>query len=167
LHNFGAIFLGALSIFCQSDSRFNERISILWSIGYFAVDIVDCSLRGDGIYLLHGVFCLMLGVANYTTPLCRQLRVNSKASFLELSNPIMHLAKKTRKPLHFALFAIVYTLCRIIWIPILIRQLVSAGMSWRDPRLVGLLAFYGLNLFWYYKILRIMFGKREDNKKQA
>ena len=50
------------------------------------------------------------GVANYVTPVCQELRMTSKAALLEASNPFMHLAKKTRQPGHFALFAAVYTL---------------------------------------------------------
>jgi hypothetical protein len=75
LHNFGAILLGLVSMYYNDDSVFNERIPILWSIGYFVVDMVDCALRGDATYSLHAAFCLVLGVSNYTTPLCRELRM--------------------------------------------------------------------------------------------
>jgi hypothetical protein len=74
----------------------------------------------------------------------------------ELSNPFMHLAKKTRNSAHFLLFATVFTICRVVWIPVLMRQLVVADMPWTDFRLVCLLAFYVLNWFWYYKILGIL-----------
>jgi hypothetical protein len=35
-------------------------------------------------------------------------------------------------------------------------QLVETNMPWTDFRLVCLVAFYGLNWFWYYKILGIL-----------
>lgn len=155
-HNVGCILLGITSILINDDTIFNERVVILWSIGYFGVDILDCALRKDGVYLLHGAFCFLLGLVNYTTPLCRQLRTNSKATLCEISNPIMHLAKKTRNPIHFAAFALVYTLCRIVWIPIIMHQMHQLGMPWTDVRILGVASFYGLNLFWYYKILKIL-----------
>jgi hypothetical protein len=75
LHNGGAIALGLMSMYYNDDSVFNERIPILWSIGYFVVDLVDCGLRGDVTYSLHALFCLVLGLSNYTTPVCRELRM--------------------------------------------------------------------------------------------
>ncbi len=168
LHNFGAMLLGLCSIYYHNDAIFNERIPILWSIGYFIVDLVDCILRADVTYSLHAMFCLLLGLVNYATPICWQLRMNSKASFCELSNPFMHLCKKTRKSWHFALFALVFTLCRVVWIPFLMLQLYQHGMVWYDFREVSLAAFYGLNMFWYYKIVRIMVegGESKRAKKE-
>jgi hypothetical protein len=62
LHNGGAIALGLVSMYYNDDRVFNERIPILWSIGYFVVDLVDCGLRGDVTYSLHAAMCLVLGV---------------------------------------------------------------------------------------------------------
>lgn len=156
LHNFGAIGLGILSLYFQNNAIMNERVPILWSLGYFVVDIWDCAVRQDVTYLLHGVFCLVLGLANYHIPTCRLLRMNSKATLCELSNPFMHLSRRTRKPMHFLLFAMVFTCCRVLWIPWMVRQLVQADMPLNHPIQICLLAFYALNLFWYYKILRIL-----------
>ena len=35
-------------------------------------------------------------------------------------------------------------------------QLIETNMPWTDFRLLCLVAFYGLNWFWYYKILGIL-----------
>jgi hypothetical protein len=156
LHDCGAVGLGALSLYFDDDGIFNENISIFWSMGYFLVDIVDCASRLDAAFTLHAAFCLVLGLANYRTPIMRQMRLNSKATMCELSSPVLSLSKRTRKPWHFALFAAVFTLCRVAWLPIIVIQLHRAGMSATDPRFLCVLAFYGLNLFWYYKILRIL-----------
>jgi hypothetical protein len=167
-HNYGAILLGLFSIYFNDDSIFNERIPILWSSGYFIVDTIDCLLRRDAAYLLHALFCLLLGFANYLTPLLRALRMNSKATFCELSNSFLHLSKKTRNPVHFALFATVYTLCRIVWLPIMMNQLYNAGMAWTDPPFLGVMAFYALNVWWYGKILKILVeGVTGKAKKEA
>jgi TLC domain len=161
LHNGGAILLGSLSIYystatATTTTNFNERIPILWSVSYFLVDTIDCGIRRDWPYLFHAVCCAVLGLANYHTPILRELRMNSKAAFCEVSNPFMHLAKKTRNPLHFGLFAVVFTCCRMLWLPVLYRQLLNAGMEWKDPILLVLAAFYLLNAFWWIKILRIL-----------
>ena len=42
------------------------------------------------------------------------------------------------------------------WIPIVMKQLYDRDMAVTDPIFVVLTAFYGLNLFWYYKIVRIL-----------
>ena len=55
-----------------------------------------------------------------------------------------------------ALFAVVFTVCRIVWLPIMMKQMANAGLPWSDVRMMGVAAFYGLNWFWYAKILRIL-----------
>jgi hypothetical protein len=95
--------------------------------------------------------------------------MNSKAGLCELSTPFLHLAKLTRRPIHFALFALVFTACRIVWLPMIVHQLRSqGGLSYIDARVLGVVAFYALNLYWYYKIILIMItgGKGERVKEE-
>lgn len=155
-HNEIAITLALLSIFINDDSKFNERIPILWSLGYFGVDLVDCLIRLDWEFSLHAIFCVVLGISNYISPVCRVLRMNSKAQLCELSSPFLYWSKSTRKPLHFALFALVFTFCRILWVPVMLYQVKQYGLEWTDYRVVFLILFYGLNVFWWLKILRIL-----------
>ena len=78
----------------------------------------------------------------------------------------MHLAKRTRKPIHFATFALVFTVCRILWIPYLAKQMLDHNMELMDPRIVCLGAFYGLNVFWWLKIVKILVtGVKSETKK--
>jgi TLC domain len=168
-HNCGGMLLALLSICFGNDAVFNERISILWSLGYFGVDLMDCIYRQDVEYTLHALFCVVLGMANYVSPVCRELRMNSKALMCELSSPFLHLSKRTRNPLHFAIFAFVFTLCRILWVPYMTYQVIDYGLAWYDYRVVFLVGFYSLNVFWYFKILRIIVnGARgqEEAKKE-
>lgn len=155
-HNYIAITLALLSIFINNDAIFNERISILWSLGYFGVDLVDCLIRRDVEFFVHAIFCVVLGFSNYISPACRVLRMNSKAQLCELSSPFLYLSKKTRKPLHFALFALVFTLVRIVWVPIMLKQVLEYGLEWTDYKVVMLILFFGLNFFWWLKIVRIL-----------
>ena len=123
IHNMGAVLLALISLYYNDDTIFNERISILWNWSYFVVDLVDTATRIDIPYVLHAICCLGLGYFNYTTPLCRDLRMNSKACLLETSSPFLHVAKRTKNPIHFLLFALAFTLCRIVWIPVMMVQL--------------------------------------------
>lgn len=155
-HNTIAIIMALLSIYINNDDIFNERIPILWSLGYFGVDLVDCLIRLDWEYSLHAIFCVVLGVSNYFSPVCRILRMNSKAQLCESSSPFLYLAKATRNPLHFALFALVFTICRILWIPYLLYQVRTYGLEWTDYRILFLIGFFCLNFFWWIKIIRIL-----------
>ena len=172
IHNMGAIVLGGMSLYFQDDGVFNERVVILFNLSYFCVDLIDTASRHDIPFVLHALFCLVLGCFNYTTPLSRALRMNSKAAMLELSSPFLHVAKRTRVPWHFVLFALSFTLCRIVWIPIMMKQLVEGTPEGDklEPTdvpviLVGL--FYLLNWFWYLKILRILVTGGGDDKKDG
>lgn len=149
-------------MYTANDDIFRERIVTLFTTGYFVVDLVDCAIRLDYAYTFHAVTSLFLCLANYFTPLCQELRMTSKAGLLEASTPFLYLAKKTRKPEHFGLFALVFTMCRIIWVPIMMKQLIDGGMGATDPILIVLTGFYGLNLFWWYKILRIIVRGSSD-----
>lgn len=168
IHNIGGICIGLISLYYNNNNIFSERISILWSLSYFIIDLYDCIARYDIIYSLHALFCLSLGLCNYNSSVFYILRMNSKASLLELSTPMMHIAKKTKNPIHFLLFAIIFTICRIIWIPILYYQCITIGnLLYYDIRLLCLIAFYILNLYWYYKILKILYNGffiHDDNK---
>lgn len=170
LHNITCVGLAAISLYFDDDKIFNERITILFSLSYFLLDFVDCLIRLDYVYTTHAFFCVALGVANYVTPLCRTLRTNSKASLVEISSPILHVARKTREPWQFLLFVFVFTCCRIIWLPIMMKQIHEGGLIFmKDIRQILLMAFYCLNLFWYYKIWRVVVREatRKDKTKES
>eukprot|EP00977_Amphora_coffeiformis_P027575 scaffold34621_cov166-Amphora_coffeaeformis.AAC.18 len=153
---------GQISMYTANDDIFRERIVTLFTTGYFVVDLVDCATRMDGPYTFHAVTSLFLCLANYFTPLCQELRMTSKAALLEASTPFLYLAKKTRKPEHFGLFALVFTICRILWVPYMMKQILDGGIGVTDPIFIVLAGFYGLNLFWWYKILRIIVRGSSD-----
>lgn len=164
-HHVGAILFGSLSLFFNDNSVFNERIGILWSMPYFMIDILDCGLKGHLTYIAHGAICLGLGLCNYNIPLLRELRMNSKASYIESSSILLYQCKKYRNPTLFFAFGILYTLCRIVWIPFMGNQLVEAGMPYHHPILLGLLVFYGLQVWWWIKIIKIAVVGAKDEEK--
>lgn len=156
VHNVGVVCFGAIGLGFDNDQVLKERTLGLFSMGYFLVDLVENIVHKDWAYTFHAVCCLIVGFINWTDPLCVALRMQSKGCLMEFSSPFLHLAKRTRKPFHFAMFAASFTLCRIIWIPMIMRELYSHNVLLRDPKFLLILAFYGLNVFWYYKILRIL-----------
>jgi hypothetical protein len=160
LHHFGAIFFGSLSMYFDDDSIFNERIGILWSIPYFIIDILDCVVLLHFTYLIHGVICLGLGLGNYNMPLLRELRMNSKASFIESSTFVLHHAKRTRSPVIFFIFALVFTACRIVWIPLMMKELYEHQVQPYDWVFLALAAFYILQVYWWIKIIKILIHGR-------
>jgi hypothetical protein len=166
IHHVVAITLATLSLLSTTTTtngflRVREHIPIAFSLCYFVVDALDCMIRRDMEYLIHATICLILGMANYTQPTFFILKMNSKATYCELSTPFLHYSKQTRRPLHFILFAIVFTLCRIVWIPILYRQLLTESdgiiITYRHPMMIVLAGFYVLNVVWWMKILRIIY----------
>lgn len=172
VHNIVAIIFGSISLYYNDDSIFNERVGQLWSIAYFIIETIDQLLEGHVLYIFHGMIALLLGLANYNVPLCRVLRMNSKASFIEASSIILPFAKRYRIPWLFLTFAAVYTVCRIIWVPIMIKELLDNGMDISHPAMIGLFAFYCLNIHWYIKIIKITIKgsprpeKKEDKAKE-
>jgi len=91
--------------------------------------------------------------------------MNSKASYIETSSIILFQVKRYRKPWLFGVFAIVYTICRIVWMPVMVKDLRNHGMEWTHPVMIGLCLFYCLNIHWYIKIIKIAIngdGKKDD-----
>mmetsp|Transcript_22780 Transcript_22780/g.33638 ORF Transcript_22780/g.33638 Transcript_22780/m.33638 type:complete len:245 (+) Transcript_22780:142-876(+) len=176
-HHVVAIGFGIISLHYGDDAIFNERIGILWSMPYFMVDILDCLMMGHITYTMHGIVCFSLGLCNYNIPLLRALRMNSRATFIESSSIILYQVKQNRNPVLFLIFAIVYTACRIVWIPLMAMQLHKhtdadgndQGLPLYHPILVALGAFYGLQIHWWMKIIRILLkgGDDEKSKKEA
>lgn len=174
LHNFhhiGAISQGLMSMYYNDDTLYNERITILWSIPYFIVDLFECVYQKHFTYTFHGIVCLLLGIGNYNIPLHRELRMNSKATLIEASSLLLYKTKESRDPVLFMMFAFVYTLCRIVWIPIMMKELHDNGMQWTSVTWILLSGFYALNWWWYLKILKILYkglrGESVDHPKSS
>lgn len=169
LHHVVALIFGCTSLFVRDNSIFHERIGIFWSLCYFLVDIFESVLTGHPTYMLHGVVCFGLGLCNYNIPILLERRMNSKAAFIETSSILLQQVKQNRNPTLFVVFAMTYTVCRIIWIPVMGKELLDAGLAWTDPIIVALIFFYGLQVHWWIKILGILWtgGKDDDQPKEG
>lgn len=166
-HHIAAIVLACCSLHYQDNSIFHERIGIFFSMPYFIIDILDCLHQGHFLYIFHGAICLGLGLCNYRVPLLMQLRMNSKAVFIETSSILLYQVKQYRHPVLFGIFALTYTLCRIVWIPFMGKELLDHGMEWKDPIFLALIIFYGLQVHWWIKILQILINGGESKKKET
>jgi hypothetical protein len=156
LHHVGAILQASLSLHYNDNTIFHEQIPIFWSMGYFILDIVDCLYMGHILYTAHGLVCLLLGFANYNVPLLKELRMNSKATYIETSSILLYQVKQYRKPWLFVIFAITYTCCRILWIPCMMKELLDNGMEYTNVIFILLVLFYLLQIHWWVKILKIL-----------
>ena len=81
VHNFHHIVgmvMGTFSLLIQDNGVYNERVGILWTLGFFLVDILDCLVVRSYVFLLHGIVTAICGLSNYYLPLHRKLRMNSK-----------------------------------------------------------------------------------------
>jgi TLC domain len=166
VHNLTAIVVGGACLCIADEKVFDEKYLIFFSLSYFLMDLVDCMIRMDYAYTAHAFFCVALSLGNYSIPTCRTLRTHSMASLIELSSPFFHVAKTTKKPLHFLLFALVFTVCRIIWVPVIMKRVHDGGVIFPyDPVQILLSGFYLLNCFWYFKIIRILVGGGGNKKK--
>mmetsp|Transcript_1655 Transcript_1655/g.2342 ORF Transcript_1655/g.2342 Transcript_1655/m.2342 type:complete len:239 (-) Transcript_1655:1843-2559(-) len=166
-HNSTGLVLAAISIWMDNDTILKERTIIQFSYGYFLVDFIDTVVTRNWTYTFHALIVMIIGSTNWIRPLHRQLRFHSKAYVCEFSSPFLHKAQRTRKPLDFILFAIAFTACRIIWFPTIIYQSYQGmnGFHWTSDFLMPCyFAFYALQLFWWYKIIRILIRGRKEDK---
>ena len=155
LHNFfnsTVILMGLVSLYYNDDEIFSERMTCLWILSYFSVDLVDCVWRLDVAFTIHAVLCVLLGYINFTNPLCYALRINSKSAMFEISTPFMHYARSVKKPLPFLVFGILFFACRIAWIPVIGWGLLKNGLPPFGIMAIFSYAFYTLNLYWFYKV---------------
>lgn len=161
LHNCGALIFSWIALYYDDDMVLRERTAIFFSASYFIVELFDSAIHFNWEMTAHAVFVLILGYANYSQEICRELRMNSRATQMELSTPFLFWSRRTRQPIPFLSFALVFTLCRVVWIPIgILRPIfISQRLPWHHWILCCVYGFYGLTLFWYYKILRIIVRK--------
>lgn len=81
LHSVPLCILAALSLLDIVD----EVYPLCWSLSFFVVDVLDCAVRRDLMWGVHGMISLVLNVATGGNGVHRGLRSLSKGFFTEAS----------------------------------------------------------------------------------
>ncbi len=164
--NITGMIMSAVSLYFNDEEIFMEANSLLWFASFFIVDLFDCLYRKDAIYTIHAIITLALCGVN-CTPKFYNLRIASQGSFTEISSPYLWIWKNSKKKVDFQIFALLFFLCRIVWVPVFVTRasrIVDLGTA--AYYVTG--AFYLLQLIFFYKIVAMLLNYKEDKgKKEA
>jgi len=81
LHSIPLVLLSIASIL----EFIPEKYPVIYSVGFFVVDLVDCFIRGDTTFFIHAVLTLGMKFGAYSSVDHRQLRSISKVFLAESS----------------------------------------------------------------------------------
>jgi hypothetical protein len=164
LHAIGLCFLSAASLFFDDDDKCPELVPILFTLSYFLVDVLDCIIRFDAPFLIHAVLSIGICVFAARDPMYLSLRAVSCGGLTELSSYPLHQWQRSNKKADFIKFAILFTLCRVLWIPYFLPG-VYDKVGFGIPVIAGTGLFL-LNFAWWFKILYILLNY-EERAEQA
>jgi hypothetical protein len=163
LHAVGVCILASLSIFFKDDAVFSEFITLSFTMSYFIVDFVDCVIRRDIPFLIHALLSLVTILGCGLNPIHRSYRSASRGALTELSTYSLHKWQNTKSKTDFIIFFVLFTACRIFWIPYFMWG--AYGVSGFDFQVIGGISIFLLNLFWWFKMISIL-RNYEDRPKQ-
>ncbi|KAL7525211.1 hypothetical protein ACHAWF_001257 [Thalassiosira exigua] len=130
-----------------------ESIPLCWSISFFLVDLLDTVVRRDAMFFVHAVVSLALNICTGSTARHRMLRSVSKGFFTESSTPFLNYWKKSKSYSSFLVFFLVFTLCRMIWIPYFLYTTYAIQLDGEIDFLIWpSILFYIIQLAWYTKM---------------
>lgn len=82
LHSVPLVFMASLSLY---NDTLPEIYPLCWSVSFFIVDLLDCIVRREGMWMAHAVISLILNVLTGWNAQHRILRSVSKGFFAEAS----------------------------------------------------------------------------------
>ena len=166
-HVFGMILSSISLYYNDHESTFNESIVIFWFTSYFIIDLFDCLYRKDITFTIHALLSIGLCYIN-SMEKYYGLRTASLGSFTELSSPFLWKWKQSKKKLDFVIFAIVFFGCRLVWVPVFMYSAYERLHGEMDGFVIyTTLAFYGLQLVFFYKIVKLLVNYRNDNDDEG
>ena len=148
--------LSAISLYHDDDEQFSESIPILFSTSYFVVDLADCLVRLDGMFLVHAIAAIALGCCGYVSGPFRDVRLMSRGYMVELSNIQLHRWKKTKTRKDFAILVARFTATRIIYLPASILREVAGIIGVRNVVFGILLFLQCLQVGWWVKMIDML-----------
>ena len=165
LHDFHAVgccVLASMSIYFNDEKIFSELIPLSFTLAYFVVDLTDCIIRRDIPFFIHAILSVLLSVGCGLNPLHRSCRSCSRGALTELSTYNLHKWQNTKSKSDFIIFFVMFTACRIIWIPYFVWHVYL--VSGFDYQVMGGICIFFLNLFWWFRMIQIL-SKYEDRSK--
>mmetsp|Transcript_15354 Transcript_15354/g.32313 ORF Transcript_15354/g.32313 Transcript_15354/m.32313 type:complete len:249 (+) Transcript_15354:246-992(+) len=152
LHSIPLVLLSIASIL----EFIPEKYPVIYSVGFFVVDLVDCFIRGDTTFFIHAVLTLGMKFGAYSSVDHRQLRSISKVFLAESSTPFLNHWKSTKTKHDFRYFFIAFTVVRVIWVPYFIHEVYTIHIQERDVIFWPCMAFITLQLTWFVKMCNML-----------
>jgi hypothetical protein len=131
-------------------------------MSYFFVDLIDCIIRRDVVFVIHALLALGICGGCLWSPIHHNtLRTVSLGAWVELSTPALHRWYATQTKRDYIIYFALFTLCRIIWIPYVLRQVIrqyaAPAMHTMHTVLTVLGTFlYILQLGWYGNMIQTL-----------
>jgi hypothetical protein len=169
LHAVTVVVLAALSLYNFYDGSGKEELlseytPIAFTSAYFVVDLVDCLIRRDVPFTVHASLSLVLAVRCGSNPVHFFNRSASRGMLTELSTFSLHRWQNSKSYFDFLTFCILFTLCRIVWIPYFIYTIYTTYEHMWDSQQTGMMGIFILNLTWWFKMMHILFDFKHPVK---
>lgn len=134
-----------------------ESVPLCWSISFFVVDLLDTIVRRDAMWVGHAVISLALNILTGSTARHRAVLSVSKGFFAEASTPFLNYWKKSKSYASFVVFFLVFTLCRMLWVPYFLYITYVIHLKGEVDFLIWpSILFYLLQLAWYVKMCHMV-----------
>lgn len=149
LHSVPLCLLASLSLL----HAIPESVPLTWSVSFFLVDLLDTIVRRDAMWGAHAVISLALNLLTGSKARHRAIRSVSKGFFTEASTPFLNYWKKSKSYASFLVFFLVFTSCRMIWVPYFVYGTYAILLNGEIDFLIWpSVLFYVLQLMWYVKM---------------
>mmetsp|Transcript_4263 Transcript_4263/g.8999 ORF Transcript_4263/g.8999 Transcript_4263/m.8999 type:complete len:228 (-) Transcript_4263:96-779(-) len=154
------VVLGLASIVINDDAYLSEGVAIFFSIAYFVVDLFDCVVRKDVPFFIHSVVSIVIAAKGYFDPALRGARLASRGFLIELSSPQLHVWQRSKKKVDFVAFFLLFTACRIVWIPLVLIRVIDA-IGHKNIGVLTIVLLYVLQLGWWFKMIPMLLNYKE------
>lgn len=163
-HAYTLLILSGFSLFYGNNAVFSEAIPTCFTMSYFLVDLVDCLVRKDGIFVIHALLALGICGGCYLSPLHHNvLRTVSQGAWVEVSTVALHRWYTTQSKRDYSIYFVLFTICRILWIPRLLYQVYrmtplqsTANKFLRRALWTAGVGLYLLQLAWYANMIKVL-----------
>eukprot|EP00581_Thalassiosira_minuscula_P029518 CAMPEP_0183769670 /NCGR_PEP_ID=MMETSP0739-20130205/22817_1 /TAXON_ID=385413 /ORGANISM="Thalassiosira miniscula, Strain CCMP1093" /LENGTH=253 /DNA_ID=CAMNT_0026009347 /DNA_START=7 /DNA_END=768 /DNA_ORIENTATION=+ len=144
-----------------------ETVPLWWSVSFFLIDLLDTIVRKDAMWGFHAVISLVLNLGTGCNARHRMLRTVSKGFFAEASTLFLNHWKKSKSYTSFLIFFLVFTSCRMIWVPTFLYTTYAIHLNGEiDVLIWPSILFYILQLVWYTNMCAMVVSYRIPSNVQ-